>query len=332
MKSMKRFIASVLLFLVVFLSVSPRIAEATCPSTFHLIDFVNWNSIFPISIAGISLGKGTDNVMTVDSYSSPICVCPMGIPPFFRIGLSLQMWEPARMVETVGDPGCFPSMGFGVSVASGMNLAGTQTSQVNGGTSNFSFAQAHYFIYPIFSMLGLFIDWSCMESAGMDIAYMTEFDPLWQDDSMSAVLNPEAVLFGNLAVQLACVADSASAAAGLSLSPLFWCMGSWGSAYPLTGHIEEDEYLTANAGIAARMLYKMAREMLVCDTNINMCSCVPTPIWVKHNYKFQEALPVTDHEAHPIGRTDLMWGSLMQYPEDSDYVWMIFRRRNCCAL
>jgi len=327
---MKRFIASVLLFFVVFLSVSPRIAEATCPTTFHLIDFVNWNSIFPISIAGMGRGKATDNVKTIDTYGPPICTCP--IPIFqIRIGLNIRFWEPARMVETVRGPGCFPSMGFSVGAASGMNMAGTQTSQVNGGTSNFSFAQAHYFIYPVFSMLGLFIDLVCLESGGLDVAYMTEFDPLWQDDSMSAILNPEAVLFGNPAVQLACIADSVSAAAGLSLSSLFWCMGSWGSAYPLTGHIEEDEYLTVNAGIAARMLYKMAREMLVCDTNIYMCSCVPTPIWVKHNYKFQEALPVTDHEAHPIGRTDLMWGSLMQYPEDSDYVWMIFRRRNCCA-
>jgi len=331
MKSTKSIVAIVVGFLFFMFSLFPGTALAVCPKTFHLIDLFNWNSMFPISIAGMSQGKATDNVMTIDTYGPPICTCPIPIPPYTRIGIDIRFWEPARMVETVRGPGCFPSMGFSVNAASGMNLAGTQTSQVNGGTSNFSFAQAHYFIYPVFSMLGLFIDWACIESGGLDVAYMTEFDPLWQDDSMSAILNPEAILFGNPAVQLACIADSVSAAAGLSLSPLFWCMGSWGSSYPLTGHIEEDEYLTANAGIAARMLYKMAREMLVCDTNIYMCGCVPTPIWVKHNYKFQEALPVKDSAAHPIGRTDLIWGSLKDYPKDTDFVWMIYRRRNCCA-
>jgi len=323
---MKGFAALLTIF---FMFVNP--ARAVCPTGFELLNLVNWSSIFPISIAGIEIAGSTDNVATIDSVTSPICVCPMSVPPYFRIGLTVGFWEPARLVETVKDPGCFPSMGFSVPVASGTNLAGSNGS-AEGSGSDATFAQAHYFIYPIWGLLGLLTDWACVESAGFDVAYMTEFDPLWQDDSMAAILNPEAVLFGNPAAQLACIADSVSATAGLSLSPLFWCMGSWGSAYPLTGHMDNSLYVTANAGIAARMLYKMAREMLVCDTNIDLCGCVQTPIWVKHNYKFQEGLPVRDFEAHPIGRSGLLWTSAKNPPFVGDnFAWVLFRRRNCCA-
>ena len=306
-------------------------ANAACPDTFELTGLVNWNSIFPLKIAGIRIAKGSDKVVTIDTVGSPICVCPAPPPLFYRVGLKISYWEPARLVETVKEPGCFPSMGFKIDVTSGLDLVGSSSSVETTGVAS-HFAQAHYFMYPIWSILGMLTDFICAEGGGLDVAYMTEFDPLWQDDSMAAILNPEAVLFGNPASQFACIADSIGAAAGLSLSPLFWCMGSWGNPYPMTGHIGNANALTANAGIAARMLYKMARSMLVCDTNIYICGCVPTPIWVKHNYKFQLGLPVKDYSAHPIGRTDFMWGSMMNPPSSTNnFAWVLFRRRTCCA-
>jgi conjugal transfer pilus assembly protein TraU len=32
----------------------------------------------------------------------------------------------------------------------------------------------------------------------LDLAYLTEVDPLWADDELAAILNPEAVLFANV--------------------------------------------------------------------------------------------------------------------------------------
>lgn len=52
----------------------------------------------------------------------------------------------------------------------------------------------------------------------MDIAYLSEVDPLWNDSTLSMLINPEAALFGNLIAQGACAADAAAASAGLPLA------------------------------------------------------------------------------------------------------------------
>ncbi|MBI3755301.1 MAG: TraU family protein, partial [Deltaproteobacteria bacterium] len=173
---------------------------------------------------------------------------------------------------------------------------------------------------------------SCSEGSGFDLDYMTESDALWQDDSLTAVITPEVVLFANPVAILACIADSISSAAGMSLDTLFWCMGSWGSAYPLTGSMGTSKIVEANAGIAARMLYKLAREFYVCDTNVNICSCIPTPIWIKGNYKMHISYPVKDSKARSIGTTGLLWSMDKNPPVGGDnFVWMLYRFRDCCA-
>jgi conjugal transfer pilus assembly protein TraU len=74
---------------------------------------------------------------------------------------------------------------------------------------------------------------------------MTEVMPTWQSGALAAIIQPESILFGNPAAGLACMADSAAAAAGTVLDPLFWCMGSWGNTYPLAGDIHFDDSVEA---------------------------------------------------------------------------------------
>lgn len=35
----------------------------------------------------------------------------------------------------------------------------------------------------------------------MDIGHITELDPMWNDDQLSLIINPEAALFGNVIAQ-----------------------------------------------------------------------------------------------------------------------------------
>ncbi len=37
-----------------------------------------------------------------------------------------------------------------------------------------------------------------LEQQGFDVAYLTELDPLWKDDELTRLLNPDVYLFGNL--------------------------------------------------------------------------------------------------------------------------------------
>ncbi len=86
--------------------------------------------------------------------------------------------------------------------------------------------------------MSLLMDALCVESTqSFDLAYITEVDPLWQDDELTFLLNPEAILFGNLIAQAACVADCLSASFWLPLDPLFWCSGCQGGMYPVNGKV-----------------------------------------------------------------------------------------------
>jgi len=304
---------------------------AVCKNTLlNPISDINWNAIFPIKIGGVTL-RGSDIDTSPDRIKSPICLCGT------RLGLTVSFWEPARMIETVKDPYCFPSIGVKLTNPKPGFLGGTYMEQNPMSVDTSTFAQSHWYIFPVWGMLDLFLDLPCLEGQPFDIAYITEIDPTWNSSLLSFILNPEALLFANPIAQVSCIADSVASNAGVPLSPLFWCMGSWGSAYPLSGHTGSDNYVQANAALAARMIYKQGRQMALWDTGIDKCGPVPTPIWVKENYRMHIVKPVKDKTAHPIGRSSLIWGQLKNPPYGSggnsgdNFLWMLFRKRLCCV-
>lgn len=302
-------------------------AYAVCKARiFNPLNDVCWHCIFPVRIGGMTI-LGSDIDSPSDNISSPICVCGT------NIGIKASMWEPARLVETVKDAYCFNIIGAQLSnPAEGFLSGGYDTDNVRKN----AFAQAHWYVFPLWAILNLFLDSTCFEHGGFDLAYMTEIDPLWNDDILGFILNPEALLFANPVAQLACMADSVASTVGVPLSSLFWCMGSWGSAYPLTGHINNDFYVQDNAALAARMMYKMGRELLLWDTGINECGPVMMPIWVKEHYRMHMMKPVRDSTCHPIGRSGHIWASMKNPPGGTssgsadNFDWMMFKKRLCC--
>ena len=318
----------ILLFLIFLL---PADASAKCAGSFlNPITDVCWSCMFPIKIAGIKLGN-SNIVEPPDPADKPVCFCPAPPPAFVRIGLPISFWEPARFVETVKDPYCFPSLGTGFG-SSGGRLSGSSSEHGNQEDSSY-FGQAHYFIFAPFALMELLVDFICLENVGLDIAYITEVDPLWNNDQLALIISPEALLFANPVAQISCVADSVSANAGLPLPYLFWCMGSWGSAYPLSGNVNDGSQVQGSAAIAARMIYKLGREFLLWDYGLNLCSATPTPIWVKWNYRLQLAKPVRGGQCVPIGRSEFIWGGAKNPPtgKGDNFLYMIFRKRACCA-
>lgn len=301
---------------------------------------VCWDCIFPIKIAGMTIEEG--NAMNGEAPSSAdasYCSCPLPSPPYIRYGITASLWEPSRMIETVKDPYCFPALGMSMG-NNGKNsyLRGTHAHvQGKGGEAQDAsvFAQAHWWIMPFWTIMGVMVDSKCMEQSDTDVAYLSEVDPFWQDDEMSAIFQVEALLFANLVAQLACIAD-AVASQYLPLSPLFWCMGSWGSAYPLTGHINDNDYVQGNAAVAGRLLYKLSRQQLICDPGLWYCYCVQSPIWTKHNYRIQIARPMADFMCHPLGRSAMLWEYLKNPPysgssgTEGNFLWIITRKRDCC--
>ncbi len=90
---------------------------------------------------------------------------------------------------------------------------------------------------------------------------MTEFDPMWNDDEFSMLINPEASLFANPIAQAVCSVDALKAAEGFPIDRLFWCAGSWGSIYPFTGTVPTSGNLPATYGLTAvGLIAKLHRE------------------------------------------------------------------------
>ncbi|MBP7529742.1 MAG: TraU family protein [Syntrophorhabdaceae bacterium] len=299
-------------------------AHALCRgSFFNPITDVCWQCIFPVTMGGVALINS--DIDTVDDrISSPVCLCGT------TLGISASFWEPARIVETVKDPYCFNLIGAELGDGGGGFLGGGYREDEK---AKSVFSQVHYYLFNVWSLLDLFVDMPCIDAEGFDVAYLTEIDPSWNDDLLAFLINPEAILFGNPVLQMACMADSVAANTSTPIDLLFWCMGSWGSSYPLTGNKTNDTYIQDNAAIAGKFLYKMTRELLLWDYGTNVCGPVIWPVWTKNNFRMHIMKPVRDFTCHPIGRSGLIWSSMKNpspVPGNDNFNWVMFRRKLCC--
>ena len=321
---------------------SCTILAKKCPGKFvNPVTDVCWSCMFPISIGS---GKfGLKKREDTRNPKSPVCQCPKlaGLP---LPGLSIGFWEPIRLIDVTRKPYCMVGMGgIQMGANSSVGHGGHSESTRNDGTKT-SFYQVHWYFYPLISWLQLITDFACLERVDFDVAYLTELDPLWNDDELSFIINPEAILFSNKIAQLACAADCVSASVRFPLDPLFWCGGCQGSIYPFTGSVVgHSGGVQASLLIAQRFIAKLHREMLLPMTASKkkpLCRKPIAPFIKKSQYKIQMVYPRPTSKdgpgykaCIPIGRTDVFFGSTREFPyKGEDFSYLIWRKRNCCAL
>lgn len=321
---------NVFCFLLSFLMITSGFGKCTGRFVNPITD-ICWSCLFPITICGLRVTpQGEDT----PSSKTPLCVCRKPLP---HVGLPITFWEPARLIDVTRTKFCLVTMG-GLKIGPdsvrghGNVSAGTTTH----GTKH-SFYQVHYYVYPVLYWLELLTDFVCMEKGQWDIAYITEFDPLWNDDETAFVLNPEAVLFANPLAQAACSADSVAASAGFSLDSLFWCSGSQGSIYPYTGHVPYHVGgVQASLLLVSRMLAKMHREALAQGTigKEGLCGPYLMPLMKKSQYKQQMLYPSSTTGrggCKPLGRTSVLWEGGKEKPyTGEDFGYLVWRKRQCC--
>lgn len=203
--------------LLILTSLFPLLAQ----SMVNPLTDVCWECIFPMTVGGVNITP-QENEFT--EYSQVVCACA-GTPP--KIGIPLSFWEPARLIDVTRHS--YKLVGLG-----GVTL-GTETVKNRGSVGSIgdlsnSFYHVHYYVFPVLSMLGLLTDLDCISKEEMDVMYMSEFDPLWGDDELQNIFNPEAQLFGNPLAVLACIVDCTDASLNRKPSDkLFWCAGCHGS-------------------------------------------------------------------------------------------------------
>lgn len=309
-------------------------AGETCVGQFpNPITDICWSCALPITLGGspaLSLGQED-----TDNPSGLFCACEN--PP--RIGLKVGFWEPARIAEVTRTPFCMVSLG-GIELNPGFSAPRASRPQGSDNESKSSFYQVHWYINPIWYYLQVLSDDSCLEAGTFDIGYLTEVDPLWDDDELTLILNPDVYLFANPIAQAACAADCVAASLGFGIRDLYWCAGCQGSMYPLDGNVAAHVgAVQASMLLAERMTAKMAREFLTWagSGEAGLCGYYPQPLMDKTNYKSQMLYPIpqtakTDGRCcQPYGRTTAVWGSGKEYPyKGEDFAYQIFRKRNCC--
>lgn len=285
---------------------------------------VHWPCIFPLQVAGISIGKKSP--LDADNPKSPICFCPssFGIP---LPGIRVNFWAPNRWIDTVENPGCMMALGADILPNGGTLHGGSRHTNRQGTT----FAQMHYYIAPVWALLGLFTDIPCLDVSGFDVAMISEVLPTYQNEILGAIINPEAVLFGNPAALLACVADAGYSHTGGTIDTLFWCMGGWGLTYPLGGRSSSADFVEANAAIAAKQIFTMGRLGLLRNSLRSGCGERLAPIWTKSMYKLQEMRPVKQSSCINIGQTGLLWSGLKHPPDHDNFAWQVFEKEFCCV-
>ena len=293
---------------------------------------------FPISIGGVNFNFwfNLEDISNALGSNIPFCVC---YTPFPRFGIKIGIWEGIAIMEPVRIPWCTPTLPIpgglvGKVLFNAQAVGGANSDdQKEGELRSF---QVHYYKALPWALIGLFLDFVCLEIGNpFDLAYMTELDPLWQSDILASILGPEATLVANPIAQAACAIDAITSTVGFPLDPLFWCMGAWGSMYPMSESIPLDN-VQANAGVVARMLFKLHRELILWGSfgKAGLCGRYPMPIMFKSQYSIYPLWPILYPKRFPIGRHAFLiwgWGKNIPVLNQLNNVWMVYRERDCCA-
>lgn len=327
MKNLIRF------FCVLFI-LTPSV-QAKCTGRFlNPITDICWSCLFPMTIGGVSVAKG--NGEDSNTVKTLLCFCKK--PPFNQPtpGIPISFWEPARLVEVTRTPFCLVSMG-GIEMGSRAYQKGSISSSYSRHGLKHSFYHAHYYVYPVIYWLELLTDFICLEKASVDVAFLSELDPLWDDDEGNFILHPEAALFANPIAQAACAGDCALCSTGFSNDALFWCDGCHGGLYPYSGSVPAQVGgVQGSLLVVGKVLSLMHRMHLAWGTcgKEGLCDKYPMPVIKKTQYKTQMTYPIpsTSRGCHPLGRSEMVWASGKEYPyAGEDFAYLIWRKRSCCV-
>lgn len=287
--------------------------------------------MFPIRIAGMG---GGGNSFPSDT-ASPVCVCPsaslFGIP---TPGLTLGMWKPTHLVETVRQPGCFPAIGAKTGLGSVQSLlqGGGEEHEHESG-----YHSTHIYTFPVAAITDMLTSSACTSSSSydVDIASISEIDPTHSDPMLSMTVNPEASLFANPVAQAVCMADAAAASATRPLLHIFWCLGSWGNTYPLTGYSNTRSQVQGAGLNGARSLATLHKRGLASlhYGSSAVCSSHPFPMYPKHQYRWQVMYPMPQRSGNDwTGRATILSREWRHVPiTGEDWIQVLSTYEECCA-
>lgn len=331
---------------------SPSAYAASCPDAEifgeKLLTQFCWDCIFPMRVNGIRLsapGGGGSGNMPDGAMDSFYCSCtdddPLSIP---QPGIPISGWFPRFLTETVQKPYCSPTLagqqiGPETRMAVGGDVSLSKSDKKSGVVSDSAFLHFHTLSFPILEMMELMMSGKCNPDkfVDIDLQYISEPDPLWNDNLLSALLTPEAFLFTNPGAMLLCTAECTANAVAPETLDFNWCAGCWGGVYPFNGHANHSgSRIKHSSLIATKALAALHRRGLAHNTIGSAAACKPrlAPNIVKKQYRFSIMFPRPEKRTnHRIGDSTFLWGENKQKSAaGSNHVYVGFRFQDCCNL
>lgn len=319
---------------------APSVSGVICPDAkiwgSFLINSICWSCMFPMRVFKVQVGTGD---IPEGADKNLICGCKDALNAEHP-GTILSEWAPARMVELVRKPYCSPTLS-GTIMMDGPLLQGTRGGGVTGedSTHSGSFYNYHYWSFPLYIMLDLLVDPNCNAGGynSMDLMYLSEMDPTWNEDELAFFTNPEVAAVANPLAIAACAADCVMTATGQPIDKMFWCAGCWGGMYPFTGNVDSAASPPRETSLlAARVLAALHRRGLAHKTygSGNLCGGAIAPIIPKQQYKMSMLFPIAESSGtccHRVGQSTFTWGEWRNIPGvGEDFVYLIWRWSDCC--
>jgi conjugal transfer pilus assembly protein TraU len=260
----------------------------------NVIDQICWDCFLDdFTLYGV--GSPPDGASS--KLNLPACACSdaLGVPEF---GFPIGYWSPQKVNEVVTTPWCSPSLG-GIKLQDSFRGMGHNKGTTIGGAEQpAAFYQYHYFAYPIMSMLGMLSLPSCSGLfVDFDLLYISEIDPMWNNDILSLLLNPESIIFSTPMAFAWCSADCILTTADNQLEEFYGCAGCDGSLYPLTGNVfPQPDPVAGSSLITQRVLASLHRKGLAQKTigDEAMCDTEYFPTIPRSQYKFSMMWPVPE--------------------------------------
>jgi conjugal transfer pilus assembly protein TraU len=318
-----------------------------------LITDICWACTMPIRLSGakISMPKKTkdkagnehalnakkenyDADVPEEATDKNICACDddLGVP---HPGVTSSMWEPARLIEFQTTPGCSAVLNGTVFPFDPL-FRGTQPTVDVEGLATQKFSHYHYYAFPLLAMLDIFTNRGCVDDGylDLDLMYLSEVDPTWNSSILAFFVSPESAIVANPIAVAACSADAISSTLGKPLQSMWWCAGTWGTIYPLSGHQYSNSGVAeATSLLSAKVLAALHRRGLAKQTmgDEAICEGKVSLRLLKDQYKFTVLHPLPETEtAHVMGESVFTWGLGRTLPTKDNLIYTIWRYNDCC--
>lgn len=305
-----------------------------------LISGVCWDCVFPIVISRVVIAGDKDRIPdgAADGSVLGACMCRdnLGMPSF---GVKTSLWQPARLVELQRQSGCSGVLG-GLRFPFNRLYQGTEqklSQQSQSKNDGKTYRHYHYYSFPLMTMMDMWLPGFCNPGGFMDldIMYLSEIDPTWNNDEIAFFTHPEAALIASPLGAISCIPDAFGANVGKPIKELYWCAGSWGVLFPTSGSVLSRENIMMTTSLmGARALYALHRRGLEWRSigDDVMCGGEMSPYLPKNQYRFQVFHPVSETENnHVLGEMLYTWALGRTIPAvGEDPLFLIWRWIDCC--